>query len=91
MPQADLNEVARGHGHLGRDILWSSVSQLQRDVPSTGSYQGRCKRLIAKGIGTSSIAPDRPLPSSRPYRKCRGPNLIPSSRELSSVALPIGR
>ena len=54
--QKDLNEVAYGHGHRERDILWSSVHLLQRGSPLAEGHQGSCKRFIAKGIYSSSIA-----------------------------------
>lgn len=54
--EADLNEVAYGHGHRGRDILWSSASPLQRYAPAQRVIKTP-KRLIAKGIDSSSIAP----------------------------------
>src|ERR1019366_862549 len=54
--EADLNEVAYGHGHRGRDILWSNGSPLQRGIPLAESHQPSCKPLIAKGTDTSSIA-----------------------------------
>jgi hypothetical protein len=53
---ADLNEVAYGHGHRGRDILGSNGSPLQRGIPLAESHQPSCKSLIAKGTDTSSIA-----------------------------------
>src|ERR1017187_2817549 len=52
----DLNEVAYGHGHRGRDILGSNGSPLQRGIPHAKSHQPSCKSLIAKGTDTSSIA-----------------------------------
>jgi hypothetical protein len=51
-----LNEVAYGHGHRGRDILWSNGSPLQRGIPLAESRQLSCKSFIAKGIDSSSIA-----------------------------------
>jgi hypothetical protein len=54
--QGDLNELACGHGARGRDILSSRVHLLQRGNPRAESYQGSCKRIIAKGIDSSSIA-----------------------------------
>jgi hypothetical protein len=55
--EADLNEVAYGHGPRGRGILWSSGSPVQRGIPLAESHQPSCKPLIAKGIDSSSIAP----------------------------------
>ena len=55
---ADLNEVAygHGHGHCGRDILWSSGGPAQRGTPLAENHQSSLKSFIAKGIVTSSIA-----------------------------------
>jgi hypothetical protein len=52
----DLNEVAYGHGHRERDILWSSGGPLQRGSPLSESHQPSCRPLIAKGIDSSSTA-----------------------------------
>src|SRR5665811_1850419 len=54
--EADLNEVAYGHGCRGRVILWSSGSPVQRGIPLAESHHPSCKPLTAKGIDSSSIA-----------------------------------
>jgi hypothetical protein len=53
---ADLNEVASGHGHRGRVILWSSGSPLQSGIPLAERHQPSSKSFIAKGTDSSSIA-----------------------------------
>src|ERR1035437_5703701 len=54
--EADLNEVAYGHGCWGRVILWSSGSPVQSGISLAESHQLFCKSFIAKGIDSSSIA-----------------------------------
>ena len=41
--QADLNEVASGHGQRGRDILWSSGNISQCRIRLVESPQPYCK------------------------------------------------
>jgi len=53
---ADLNEVAYGHGCWGRVILWSSGSPVQSGIPLAESHQPSCKSFIAEGTDSSSIA-----------------------------------
>lgn len=54
--EADLNEVAYGHGSCGRVILSSRGSPVQRGVPLAESHQSLHNPFIAKGIHSSSIA-----------------------------------
>jgi hypothetical protein len=90
--QADLNEVASGHGQRGRDILWSSDSPLQRGIPLAESHQGVCNPLIAKGDGSSSIATRLShFLQVAPIESAAARTLLRFSRGFSSAALPIGR
>ena len=55
--QADLNEVASGHGCFGRDILWSSASPIQCGVLLT---KGRENTVATASLQRKSVlAPQR--------------------------------
>ena len=54
--EADLNEVASGHGCLVHAILWSSGIPIKCGVLLAESHHLSCKSLIAKGSDSSSIA-----------------------------------
>ena len=91
-PQGDLNEVAYGHGHRERDILWSSVHLLQRGSPLAEGHQGSCKRFIAKGIYSSSIAASTgPFLQVAPIESAAARTFVPFSEAFPAAALPIGR
>jgi hypothetical protein len=90
--EADLNEVAYGHGCWGRVILWSSGSPVQRGIPLAERHQPSCKSLIAKGTDSSSIAvSNRPTSFKSPLSKVPRPEFSSLVRGFPPAALPIGR
>ena len=83
------NEVAYGHGHCGRDILWCSGSRTQDGILSAESYWNTpATYSLQREISSRN---ESATSFKSPLSKLPRPKHPSVSRAFPSEAVPIGR